>query len=46
MDQNDAGSDHEDVHIIGTNMDRYTEHEFSSFTVASEWMEWDAISHM
>ena len=46
VNQNNAGSDDEDVHVIGTNVDRYTGHRFSSSTVNSEWMEWDADSHM
>ena len=46
MDQIDAGSDHDDVHIIGINVDRYTGHEFSSCTATSGWMEWDATSHI
>ena len=46
MGQINAGPDHDDVHIIGISMDRYTGHQFSSSTVTSEWMEWDATSHM
>jgi len=44
--QIDTGSDHNDVHIIGTYVDRYTGHVFSSRTATNEWMEWDATSHM
>jgi hypothetical protein len=46
IDQADAESDHDDVHIIGANMERYTGCEFSSRTATSCWMEWDAGSHM
>ena len=46
MSQDDAGSDHDDVHIIGTYVERYTGHEFSSYAANSEWMEWNAMSHM
>ena len=46
MDQADAESDHDDVHIVGTYVERYTGHEFSSHAATNLWMEWDAVSHM
>jgi hypothetical protein len=44
--QIDAETDPDDVHIIGTYVERYTGREFSSCAATSEWMEWDATSHM
>jgi hypothetical protein len=44
--QIDAETDPDDVHIIGTCVERYTGREFSSCAATSEWMEWDATSHM
>lgn len=41
-----AESDHGDVHIVGTHVERYTGLEFSSHAATSWWMEWDAMSHM
>ena len=45
VSQRDAELDHDDVHIIGTHVERYTGHEFPSHTYTSEWMAWDATSH-
>jgi hypothetical protein len=46
LGQIDVGSDHDDVHIIGTYVSRYTGHEFTSCTATSDWMKWDAPYHM
>ena len=42
VNQTDVEPDN-DVHIVGSNMERYTGCEFSA---TKEWMEWDATSHM
>ena len=44
--QADAESDHDDVCIVGTHVERYTGHVLPSHVVDGEWMEWDATSHM
>ena len=46
MDQTNAESDHDDVQIVGTHIERYTGHEFSSHAATNWWMEWDAVSHV
>ena len=45
IDQPDAESGSDDVHIVGAHMERYTGHEFSS-RVATDWWMWDAVSHI
>lgn len=42
-DQRKARPD-DDVHIIGSHVERYTGHFFSSHTATNEWMAWDATS--
>ena len=42
VNQTDVEPDN-DVHIVGSNMERYTGCEFSAI---KEWMEWNATSHM
>ena len=41
-----AGLDLDDVHIIGSYVERFTGREFTSCAATREWMEWDATSHM
>ena len=42
----DVESDHDDVHIIGMHVEKYTGLEFSSHVATGGWVEWDATSHM
>lgn len=44
--QADAEPEHDDVHVIGTHVEKYTGHKFSSYVATCEWMEWDATSHV
>lgn len=41
-----AESDHDDVQIVGTHVERYTGHKFSPHVATGGWIEWDASSHM
>ena len=46
IDQENVESDHSDVCIVGSHVEKYTGHEFSSRAATNWWMEWDAVSHM
>ena len=46
IDQEDAESDNNDVHTVGSHVEKYTGYEFLSRVATNWWMEWNAASHM
>jgi len=44
--QPDIEPGHDDAHIVGSHMEVYTGHQFSSCAATNLWIEWDAESHV